>query len=305
MAADIVTKSGDRLPVFAATVLDADNNPVDCTGASGVRFKMRPLRGTDLLIDAAGSFTNITQGGVEYVPTGTAPAGGYTGEFTVTFPEGKETFPNSVYISIAVLPSLGDVPDDTGPGPLVSPAAFAEFRQIPYDPSDVYALRALEDSSDLVRALCRQTLSLVSDDQVELEGNWTHRMWLPERPVRAVSDVKIVFDYGYTQDIPVTAYRFNHQGRLKLFGWYWGGEDATVLLKYTHGYDPVPGDLGAVVMKLALRALVNPANVIAETVGAHSVQYAATTLPRVGGGQTGLSAEEHSVIRRYRGLARS
>lgn len=191
------------------------------------------------------------------------------------------------------------------PDLLASTSQFAEFRHVSHDPSDVFALRALEDASELIRSLCRQTLSLVEDDEVELEGNWTHRLFLPERPVRAVSNVRIIYDYGYILDVPVTGYRFNHQGRMKLYTWHWGGEDATVLLTYTHGYSPVPGDLSAVTMKIALRRLQNPTEVISEAIGAHSVQYAATTLPRVGGGATGLTAEEQSVIRRYRGLWRS
>lgn len=188
---------------------------------------------------------------------------------------------------------------------LASTEAFAEFRGVQHDPTDTSALRALEDASEIVRALCHQTLSYVKDDAVELEGNWTHRLWLPERPVLDITSIFIVYDYGIRLPISSTSYRFSHFGRVKLYAWWWGGEDATIEVTYSHGFNLVPPDIAAVTMKLALRRLTNPTDVVQEGIGTYSVQYGSRTLPRVGGGATGLTAEEQSVIRRYRGLQRA
>ncbi|URN11366.1 hypothetical protein LUW77_03490 [Streptomyces radiopugnans] len=69
-------------------------------------------------------------------------------------------------------------------------------------------------------------------------------------------------------------------------------------MTYTHGWDPVPGDIAAIVMQAANRALVNPSQIRSESVGSESTTY----LIPASGEALGvlLSNTEKRVLDRYR-----
>lgn len=108
--ADLWIKRGDKLPRATATLTDADGNPVDLSGASAI-FKMREIRGTELLISAAAEIDDVEGGVVGYTWANddTDVAGGFLGEFAVAFPGGRETFPNNTHILIAIVEDLREV----------------------------------------------------------------------------------------------------------------------------------------------------------------------------------------------------
>lgn len=106
--ADVWIKRGDLLPRITAQLVDAQGEPVSLAGASGVRFRMRALRGTELVIDADAEIDDEATGLVGYTPQGTdtAVAGGFIGEFSATFAGKRETFPNDAYVKVAILEDL-------------------------------------------------------------------------------------------------------------------------------------------------------------------------------------------------------
>lgn len=103
-------KVGDILPTIRATLKDRDGSVIDLTNATSVKFLMRPIRGGTVVINAAAGFVNPrTSGQVEYLwaLADTDAKGTYIGEFEVTWPDGKETFPNDEYILIRILEDIG------------------------------------------------------------------------------------------------------------------------------------------------------------------------------------------------------
>lgn len=138
---------------------------------------------------------------------------------------------------------------------LADPALFAEDRGLDYDPTDRRALRALETASGLVRALCAQTFTRVADDAVEIVGNPTRDLYLPERPVVAVSGVTIRSD-GSSYLVPASVYDLRPRGLLRqISGGDWGGYKAAVALTYTHGYEVIPDDIVEIVIAIAARKI--------------------------------------------------
>ena len=102
-------KTHDLRPPVTATLVDANLNPVDLSGASGVRFMMRLIRGSTLIVDENADIVDATAGEVLYdwQEGDTDEAGGYWGEFEVlwdgTIPE---TFPSPTYVRIAIVDDL-------------------------------------------------------------------------------------------------------------------------------------------------------------------------------------------------------
>lgn len=186
---------------------------------------------------------------------------------------------------------------------LVTVQQFAQSRGVTYSPSDVLVLRALEDASAMFRSLAHQTITVVEDDVVELQGNWSRRLYLPERPVLAVSALTIETETSpepsdwAVQEFTAPQYRWNRRGLLKLqYGCYFGGTDATVRATYSHG-QAVPDDVIGVVCSIAARIVANPSRVVSERMGEHDVTWAKTDA--AGGSAIGLTSEEQRVVEKY------
>ena len=109
MAVDYTIKTGDTAPPIAGTLLDANNDSVDLTGAS-VRFILKDKRTGDKIIDQPADVVDAVLGRVSYQwQTGdTDTADTYNAEFEVHWLDGTyETFPNSKYITVKFLQDLG------------------------------------------------------------------------------------------------------------------------------------------------------------------------------------------------------
>lgn len=104
----VVLKRGDTRTAIRATLLDPGGLPVNLAGAS-VRFIMADFRGT-VRIAREAVIADATQGKVWFVfePTETDETGTFRGEFEVRFSDGRlETYPNSGYLTIEIIPDLG------------------------------------------------------------------------------------------------------------------------------------------------------------------------------------------------------
>lgn len=106
---DHFVKVGDTGTVVSDILRSADGNPVDITGAS-VRFKMMPIGGGTVKVDAPAVNAGPAAGSVYYTWAGTNidTPGWYTGEWKVTYGGGAiQTFPNGAPFLVLVSPRIG------------------------------------------------------------------------------------------------------------------------------------------------------------------------------------------------------
>ncbi|MEV4908713.1 hypothetical protein AB0N46_29220 [Streptomyces albidoflavus] len=192
---------------------------------------------------------------------------------------------------MAVLPSL------------VTVAELAALLGRTFTPAqEAQAQALLDQASSVVRAYVRQgltratstlTVSMRRADPVlhQCGGLVT----LPQRPVVDVASVSV--DGVSTQDW------WQEGQEILLRSGAWSSPPTAhrppqVTVTYTHGFDPVPGDIKAIVAQAANRVMVNPGAVRSETVGGESVTY---LIPATGEALgVLLSRTEQRVLDRYR-----
>lgn len=105
----ILMKAGDTAPAVRATLLDADNEPVNLTGAT-VRFIMA-TKATPRVVavdDAAELGDGPGKVVYQWVEGDTDTAGAYDVEFEVTFTDSTvQTFPTEGYLDCTIEDDLG------------------------------------------------------------------------------------------------------------------------------------------------------------------------------------------------------
>jgi hypothetical protein len=102
-------KQNDTAPSLRATLLNGSGNVIDLTGAT-VRFHMRELGKTTIIINQACTVVNAVGGIVQYdwVAADTDVVGSYQAEFQVTYLDNSiETFPNDGYIWVDIIDDIG------------------------------------------------------------------------------------------------------------------------------------------------------------------------------------------------------
>lgn len=158
----------------------------------------------------------------------------------------------------------------------------------------------LEQASAIIRNHCRQTFDLVSDDEVDLRGNNTARLKLPERPVVSVSAVAIngtaTTTYRLVRDTLIRTGPSATQFDATVPGGSWGGPSYTVTVTYTHGFAPgtqAMETLKAICLQVAGRAAGNPQHL-------HNFAADGVTLGFDRAGPFGLTAAEQSILDRFR-----
>jgi len=100
-------KRNDTSPSLSGTCTDASGAAIDISGAT-VRFHMLDTDG-NTVVDAAAVIASGSGGVARYdwVAADTDVAGGFRGEFEVTYADGTiETFPNTSYIPIRIYEDL-------------------------------------------------------------------------------------------------------------------------------------------------------------------------------------------------------
>lgn len=147
----------------------------------------------------------------------------------------------------------------------------------------------LEQASAVIRSYCRQTFDFVVDDEVELRGTWSRKLYLPERPVVSVSSVTI--DRAAT-----TSWRRVRDVLYSRSG-SWGGPAVAVTVTYTHGFAPGAAALEtvkAVCLQVATRASRNPSALSQESLGDWSASWGSSS------GGFSLTAAEQAILDRFR-----
>lgn len=102
--ADFTIKAHDRLPVIQA-VLGTGGAEVNLTGATSVKFIMKPVSGSTVKVNSAATIVDPVAGLVQYdwLAIDTDTPGEYLAEWEVTWSGGKkQTFPTLSYHSVNV-----------------------------------------------------------------------------------------------------------------------------------------------------------------------------------------------------------
>jgi len=135
--------------------------------------------------------------------------------------------------------------------PLTSLEIVRSLPNLP-DVTESEITAAVAAASSAFRSQTGQTISLVEDDVVVLDGDGSWCLLLPQTPVRAVPCVEVEGQkLHYRQD-----YEWSKAGILRRIGrWPWSYRAVTVI--YTHGYAPIPEDVAyAVAEDAGLRLAV-------------------------------------------------
>lgn len=187
--------------------------------------------------------------------------------------------------------------------PLATVADLAALLGRTFTPEqEAQAQALLDQASSIVRAYVRQDITQATTTDtftMRRADPLLHRcggvVTLPQRPVVDVDTVSV-------NGTAVTDW-WQEGSDLLVRAWAWDGPPAAhrapqVTVTYTHGWDPVPGDIQAIVMQAANRVMVNPGQIRSETVGGESVTY---LIPATGEALgVLLSRTEQKVLDRYR-----
>lgn len=163
---------------------------------------------------------------------------------------------------------------------------LADRLQTDFDTEDrVRAHRLIEHATGMVQHAARQRFELVTDDEIGLMPTGTRLLLLPELPVVDITSVNAV------GSLDEESYTFTRSGLLYHNTGRWNTVTTVV---YTHGYDPIPDDVAAMVVDIAARAWQNPRSVLSEQIGTYSARYP--------NNRTGLSLleDELNLLHQYR-----
>jgi hypothetical protein len=192
---------------------------------------------------------------------------------------------------VAVLPPLATVADLA----TLLGRTFTEEQEL-------QAQALLDQASAVVRSYVRQDITQATTTDTftmrhvdPLLHRCAGAVTLPQRPVVDIGTVLI--DGTETHDW------WQDGNDLLLRSWTWDQPPAAhrppqVTVTYTHGWDPVPAEIQAIVMQAANRVLVNPSAVRSEMVGGESITYLIPTTGEFLG--VLLSRTEQKVLNRYR-----
>lgn len=195
-----------------------------------------------------------------------------------------------------VLPSLATVADlATMLGRTFTPTQEAQAQSLLDQASSIVRAYARLDIS---RATTTDTFTMRRADPLRYGGGGL--VTLPQRPVESVTAVEV--------DGVATTDWWLDGNEVKVRAWSWAESPAAhqppqVEVTYTHGWDPVPGDIVAIVLQAANRVIVNPSGIRSEAVGGISTTY---LIPATGENLgVLLSRTEQRVLDRYRRTAAS
>ncbi|MFF9568497.1 mobile element protein [Streptomyces sp. NPDC014685] len=153
---------------------------------------------------------------------------------------------------------------------LADPADLALILGKPAD--DPKLLLRLRQASARFRGAVRHRVTLVTDDEVTLDGTGRESLLLPVWPTVVVTSVHldgVLLTEG-------TDYQWSHDGILRRLGCgYWPDRLRCLRVVYTHGWAVVPEDIAEVVLDKAAAMDAIPIGVASKAVGGQSVTYGA------------------------------
>lgn len=152
-------------------------------------------------------------------------------------------------------------------GPFATATELAERVGHTAPPNDLARWQAaLQDVSNLIRSYTGQSLSVVTGESVAMQKTNDHRLFLPEKPITAITSVTVS---GVLQ--AASTYDFTSWALFHVDGSNWPN-GATVV--YSHGFAETTaefGDLRGLTLDIVQRALFGPQS---ETFGPERVEAA-------------------------------
>jgi hypothetical protein len=159
-------------------------------------------------------------------------------------------------------------------------------------PTDT-ALVALETATGWIQADLGQRVLAQANDTVTLRGGYPS-LWLPQRPVTAVSTVTTTDKKGVVTPRTLNTHYYVIRDELRYAGGYW---PELVTVTYSHGYTQIPQAIRGVCLSAAVRTFSNPGGFQGESVGSVSWQAAVGVA-----GASGLNRAEREALDPFRQL---
>lgn len=165
--------------------------------------------------------------------------------------------------------------------------------------------QALGYASGAIRRFTRQTLSLVTDDEVVLRGAYGRKLVLPERPVVDVTALSVAGRVVATRMYTLVGDELWNGPALSQIGnaaefeaGGWGTPAVDVAVTYSHGFDPVPDEVVGICVGMVMRYTANPTGVLVggETIGGYSYTLTAPASPSA----YYLTDDEKEILRSFR-----
>lgn len=155
---------------------------------------------------------------------------------------------------------------------LASLADYAARYGAPADPTQVET--ELDAASSLVQEVAKQDLVRIVDDVVEVEGDGSDLLQLPQLPSISVSQVLVD---GVELDASGWRLIAGGHGQLLREHGCWP-EARPVTVTNTHGFDPIPGWIVSLVCAMVQRATREETieGISQESTGAQSIAYVST-----------------------------
>lgn len=149
---------------------------------------------------------------------------------------------------------------------------LADALQATLAENDGPASQALILASAAIQGVTGQHLAYVEGDVATFDAERVERLWLPERPVVAVTQVTC-------NGVPLQEtvdYVWRPVGWLRpAAGKAWPGTlPLTIEATYSHGYEVIPDVVRTVCLAAAGRQLANPNGVVREQTATYAVTYA-------------------------------
>lgn len=144
----------------------------------------------------------------------------------------------------------------------------------------------LTQSSELIQDHTKQRIALVTGDVAAMKGSSSDRIRLKERPIVSVASVVlngvtlVEGDAFYVDGDQLV--RLNWGGGGDAFGFRaasWGFPWWSLVVTYTHGYNPVPALAKQICMEAVVRVWGNPGSVIQENIADTQTVYAPYSAP--------------------------
>lgn len=125
--------------------------------------------------------------------------------------------------------------------------AFLQI-SIPYDSEA--AARAIQEATNAIKTYCQQEIEQVAGDEITLDCAGGTKLFLPELPVTAVTEV---IEDGETLVVD-DDYKLGQYGILHRIGAKWAEGIQIIEITYAHGYAMLPGIVVDVATRAAARA---------------------------------------------------
>ncbi|MET9158285.1 mobile element protein [Streptomyces parvulus] len=153
---------------------------------------------------------------------------------------------------------------------LADPAELAV--KLGREADDPQLLWALKQASRRFRGQVHHPVTLVTDDEVTLDGNGRESLLLPVWPTTAVAQV-LLDGVELTEG---TDYSWSDAGILRRLGCHrWPDRLRCITVVYTHGWADTPEDIQEVILERAEAAFTIPVGVQSKAVGGQSVTFGA------------------------------